>query len=178
MRALLVIAAAVLCTATPLHAQTDAAGAPARNAVYVELLGNGGLFSLNYDRRVGGEAALRIGAGAWSTDDLFLGDEATTGLVTLPVTASWLPGTGNGRPELGGGVLLGRRTRDEPFSDGSTASTFASLTAIVGYRYQPAARGWMFRVAFTPFWGFGDEETAYPERGFMPSIGLSGGYTF
>ncbi|HEU4562792.1 MAG TPA: hypothetical protein VFS20_33490 [Longimicrobium sp.] len=169
-------AVAMLWTVAPLYAQTEAAGA--RNAVYVELLGNGGVYSLNFDRRVGQEAALRIGVGAWSADDLFLGNEASSSLVTLPVTASWLPGTANGRPELGGGMLLGRRTRDEPFDGGSTSSTFASLTAILGYRYQPASGGWMFRVAFTPFWGFGGEDEAYPDRGFTPSAGVSGGYTF
>lgn len=167
---------ALLCAYTPLHAQSTAEGRPA-NAVYVELLGNGGLYSLNYDRRFADAVALRVGFASWTTDDLFLGEEAETDFISVPVTAAWLMGTGNRRIELGGGVLLGSKSREEAFGDGETSSSFVSLTGIVGYRYQPA-RGFMFRVALTPFFGLGNEDEAYPEDGFMPSGGVSVGYSF
>jgi hypothetical protein len=167
---------ALFCMCTPLHAQDPAAGGAA-NAVYVELLGNGGLYSLNYDRRFADAVALRVGFASWTTDDLFLGEEAETDFISVPVTAAWLMGTGNRRIELGGGVLVGTKSREEAFGDGETSSGFVSLTGIIGYRYQPA-RGFMFRVALTPFFGLGDEDEAYPEDGFMPSGGLSVGYSF
>lgn len=170
------VVVALLCACAPLHAQSGAEG-PAANAVYVELLGNGGLYSLNYDRRVADAVALRVGFGAWTADDLFLGEEAETSFITVPVTAAWLMGSGNRRIELGGGVLLGSRSREEAFGEGETSSSFVSLTGIVGYRYQPA-RGFMFRVALTPFFGLGDGDEAYPEDGFMPSVGISAGYAF
>lgn len=169
------LAAALLLAVHPCAGQDG--GAPALNSVFLEVLGNGGLYSVNYDRKLSDHAALRIGVGAWAADDLFLGGEARKELVTVPVAASWLFGTGRGRLEVGAGVLLGRQTQDVPFEDGSTSSAFASLTGTIGYRYQPAAPGFIFRAGFTPFLGLGGDE-AYPESGFMPSIGLSGGYTF
>lgn len=33
-------------------------------------------------------------------------------------------------------------------------------------------------VGVTPFYGFGEEDVAYPEKGFFPSFGLSLGYSF
>jgi hypothetical protein len=37
---------------------------------------------------------------------------------------------------------------------------------------QPAP-GFIFRAVLTPFYGFGGEQVAYPDRGFFPSFGLS-----
>ena len=178
MRSIAIITAALVCTAAQLHAQSEPEPRTAFNAVYLELLGNGGPFSINYDRRVGEDVAVRIGFASWTADDLFLGDEAETEIITVPVTVSWLPGTPSRGVELGGGVLLGNRKQDVPFEDGSTSSTFVSLTGIAGYRWQPADGGWTFRVGFTPFFGLGDSDVAYPERGFFPSGGVSVGYSF
>lgn len=178
MRSIAIITAALVCAATQLSAQSGAEPRTSENAVYLELLGNGGPFSINYDRRVGEDVAVRIGFASWTADDLFLGDEAKTELVTVPLTVSWLPGAPSRGIELGGGVLLGSRKQDEPFEDGSTSSTFVSLTGIVGYRWQPADGGWMFKIAFTPFFGLGDRDIAYPDRGFFPSAGASVGYSF
>lgn len=44
-----------------------------RNAAYVELLGNGGLYSFNYERAVRA-VRLRIGIASWTAEDLFGGD--------------------------------------------------------------------------------------------------------
>lgn len=174
-RSFTLITAALLCAGPALHAQT---GARAQNAVYVELGGNGGLYSVNFDRRMGDAFAVRVGIGTWTTEDLFLGDEAEVSIVSVPVTVSWVPAAANRGVEVGGGVLLGNRSREEAFEGGETSASFVSLTGILGYRYQPASGGFMFRVAFTPFFGLGDEDEAYPESGFMPSAGVSLGYTF
>lgn len=176
----LLAAALGLCV---FAASSAAQGAPPpgdvtpRNSVYVELLGNGGVYSFNYDRKLTDRVAVRIGAASWGVDDLFLGDEAAKRFVTVPVTASWLAGTGKSRVEVGGGVVFGRERQEVAFEDGSTSFAFTSLTGILGYRSQPLARGFMFRVGFTPFYGLGGED-AYPDSGFQFSLGLSGGYTF
>lgn len=175
MRSIVLITAALLCAGAPLHAQTETR---AQNAVYLELGGNGGLYSVNFDRRVADALAVRVGIATWSTEDLFLGDEAEVSIVSVPVTVSWVPAASSRGVEVGGGVLLGNRSREEPFEGGETSAGFVSLTGILGYRYQPADGGFMFRIAFTPFFGLGDEDEAYPEKGFMPSAGLSVGYTF
>jgi hypothetical protein len=175
MRSIVLIAAALLCAGAPLHAQTEAR---AQNAVYLELGGNGGLYSVNFDRRVADALAVRVGIATWTVEDLFLGDEAQVSIVSVPVTVSWVPAASNRGVEVGGGVLLGSRSREEAFEGGETSAGFVSLTGILGYRYQPASGGFMFRVAFTPFFGLGDEDEAYPDKGFFPSAGLSVGYTF
>lgn len=177
MKTSLIAAAALLSLAGTPTCAAQAEGAPPMNSVYLELLGNGGLYSVNYDRKLSDHAAVRIGVGAWTGDDLLLGSEAKKELVTVPIGAAWLFGSGRGRLEVGAGVLVGRQSQDIPFEDGSTSSGFASLTGTIGYRYQPATPGFVFRAGFTPFLGLGGDE-AYPESGFMPSIGLSGGYTF
>ena len=35
-----------------------------------------------------------------------------------------------------------------------------------------------FRASATPFYGFGNEDIAYPEKGLLPSLGISLGYVF
>jgi hypothetical protein len=146
-----------------------------RNNVYLELLGNGGLYSVNYERRFTERASFRGGLGHWTTEDWWSNAETT--ITSVPFGMSWLPGSGTRRLEVGGGLLVGRRGWKP--SPGTTAENegFASLTGVLGYRYQPVRSGWTFRAGFTPFFGFGDE-SAYPDRGFLPSLGVSGGYSF
>lgn len=174
---MLATAAVLLGASAAGPAGAQGGAPPARNSVFLELLGNGGAYSVNFDRRLSDGAAVRVGVATWTSDDLFGGEEARKTFVTVPVGASWLFGSGNSRVEVGAGVLVGRQTQDAPFEDGSTSTAIASLTGTAGYRYQRAAGGFLFRAGFTPFFGLGGDE-AYPDRGFMPSGGISAGYTF
>lgn len=150
-----------------------------QNAVYLELLGNGVLLSINYDRKLTDRFSLRAGTGSWGSEGTsWDGREVETTMVTVPLLANYLGGSGNGRLELGAGVLFGHRKREHTFGEPDDSYTFTSLTGVVGYRYQPSRRGLMFRVGATPFVGLGDPETAYPDKGLVPSIGVSGGYSF
>lgn len=162
----------------PLAAQeVHEAPATARSTLYLELGGNGGLFSLNADRRVGERLVLRVGVADWTTQGWT--SDRETSLTTVPITASHLFGTGSSRFELGGGLLAGRRTEEGGFwGEPRTSGRFASLTGIVGYRRQPEGRGFMYRISFTPFLGISGGEHAYPVSGFFPSAGLSVGYAF
>jgi hypothetical protein len=54
---------------SPCLAQPTAA--PARNAVFFELLGNGGLYSLNFERMLREDLGLRVGYASWSSPLLF-----------------------------------------------------------------------------------------------------------
>jgi hypothetical protein len=147
---------------------------PARNALYVELFGSGGLSSLNFERRAGA-ARLRAGYANWSSDDEF--GAGTTRYSTYPLTVSHLKGKGNHHLESGGGVTLGSRRFSSSFGD-SERSRFVTLTGLIGYRYQKPGAGFVFRALFTPMYGLGDEDTAYPDPGFFPSVGLSFGASF
>ncbi len=136
----------------------------AKNTFYVELLGNGLVYSVNYERFVGNDVAFRLGAGYISANDSgFYGS-----LFALPVTASYLGvRSGNHALELGGGAVVAS------YSGGKVkvidSDTGVAGTAIVGYRYAPTSGGFTFRVAFTPVFGAG---------GFLPWGGAAVGMLF
>jgi hypothetical protein len=169
----------VLALIAGLPAALPAQVSGPQNAAYVELLGNGGLLSINYDRKLSDRFSLRAGVGNWGSEGTGWDDrKVETTMTTVPLLANYLGGSGSGRLELGAGVLFGHRKRESSFSEPDVSYTFTSLTGVVGYRYQPSSRGLMFRAGATPILGLGDSDTAYPEKGLVPSIGLSAGYTF
>jgi hypothetical protein len=143
---------------------------PVRNAAYLELLGNGGLFSLNYERLVSEHAAVRVAASNWSAGDLWGGTSAVT---TALLMASHLNGEGSHKAELGAGILIGHRSAPP-----TSAGDFATLTGVIGYRYQSRSGGRVVRAGFTPFLGLTGGVSAYPDPGFLPSVGISLGYAF
>ncbi len=173
----------LLTTPCVLGAQEGAI--TARNGIYLELLGNGGLYSLNYDRLLSRRLSLRAGITHWTDPDEYRGSvfssSRRTTLTALPLMANYLVGRGNSRFEAGAGVLVGRQ-QDEHSRSGEattrTSTSFVTLTATAGYRYQRRTGGVIFRIGFTPFYGLNNEDDAYPDRGFFPSLGTSIGYGF
>ncbi|HUG36679.1 MAG TPA: hypothetical protein VML54_07000 [Candidatus Limnocylindrales bacterium] len=160
------------------HGQTPNSRAPAWNSIYLEVLGNGGLYSVNFERKVSDRIALRAGLASWSASSFFTDEERS--LTVLPLLASYLQGSGNHRAEVGAGFLVGRQTIEAAFSNASESSTIVNLTGALGYRYQRPHGGLVFRAGFTPFYSLSpsDEDTAYPDKGFFPSVGVSFGYAF
>lgn len=146
-----------------------------RNAVFFELLGNGGLYSFNYERMLTESLGLRVGYAVWN-GPILDGDHPDR-YATLPVTVSYLLGRGERKLELGGGVTFGQGTFDRN-SDSRRDFSFRSVTAIVGYRSQPPGRGYLFRVGATPFYSLDHGDAAYPDPGFTFSLGVSFGYRF
>jgi len=131
------------------------------------------VFSINYEREISDRIRARVGFGWWTSESFF--SDAETSLTTVPVTLAGLLGRGAHRLELGGGLTFGNREEENiPEASG----TFLSLTGLVGYRYHRPGPGFLFRAGFTPFYGFGDEDVAYPDKGFFPSLGISFGYAF
>ncbi len=63
------------------YGQTDASKA-SRNNAYLEVLGNGGLYSLNYERIVVEHFALRVGFASWKSQD-FLAQAIIIHLLSL-----------------------------------------------------------------------------------------------
>ena len=166
---LLLLVAVLLCPATSRAQSSD----EARNAVYLELAGSGGAFSVNYEREVVNGVLARVGFASWTNTSLF--SDVERSITSVPVTIAAVVGRGHHRLEIGGGVTLGKRGNEvsPESSDG-----FVSLTGLVGYRYEKPGRGFLFRAGATPFYGFGDEDVAYPEKGFFPSFGVSFGFGF
>lgn len=137
------------------------------NSVYLELLGNGLFYSINYDHRFSNHWGGRIGL-------MFIGGQSDQsndkiGVAILPVMANYFVGSGSHRLELGAGLIFaaagGTLENYGSFSGGG----LGGLTSTIGYRYQPAGGGFLFRVGATPFYSDGRAQL---------SGGLSLGYAF
>jgi hypothetical protein len=145
----------------------------AKNLVYVELLGNGGMYSVNYERMFGNVLSARIGGSytTFTTTDSKGGNLRGT-LITAPVLVNYLAGGQNHKFELGAGatiVYVSGSASDEKGVRSSGDGAGVLGTGVVGYRYSPADGGFVFRVGFTPLVGKG---------GFLPWGGISFGGTF
>lgn len=161
----LLIGLAVL-VALPCGAQSNLVAR--RNSLYFEGLGNGGLFSINYERMLTDGLSARVGFGSWPTVDFLALSEVGRGrITTVPIMLNVLRGSGRGRFELGAGLLVGKKD--------STA--FQTVTGTIGLRYL-AANGLLFRLGLTPFYGLNDESTAFPDKGFYTTAGISLGFSF
>ncbi|WKW13494.1 hypothetical protein Strain138_002817 [Pseudogemmatithrix spongiicola] len=168
---------AVLLALTAARAPL-AAQEPGRTVAYLELLGSGGPWSMNLERAIG-SWRMRGGFASWSTSDFW--SDVSTSYTTVPVTLSRVLGDGNHRLEIGGGVTLGGRSGGSSSSGifaSEESSRFVTLTGIFGYRYQKPGRGFVFRAGLIPLYGLGSPEIAYPDKGLLPSIGLSFGAAF
>lgn len=152
--------------ASPLFAQ-DEPPIPKPNGWYLELLGNGGLYSINYERKVRPKLVMRYGAANWTAEDLF--SDSETSVYSFPFTTSYLIGSAKHKFELGGGIVGGVR------KDESDRGLFLSLTGIAGYRYE-ADSGFLFRAGLTPFYGLTKGPSAYPDSGGTASAGVSFGF--
>lgn len=146
----------------------------AKNAVYLEIFGNGGPYSVNYERAITQKFLLRVGFASLSSSEDFGGESSKT---TIPVMINSLFGSGNHKLEAGAGVLLGseKYTGDETLTGRpESKETIFALTGVAGYRYQKPSGGLILRAGLTPFLNIGDSE--YPDFNF--SAGGSIGYAF
>lgn len=127
---------------------------PAPNSIYLEGLGAGILYSVNYERMVIDELGVRLGFGYTSVGGSVSSGSMTTSasasLLMIPITASYL-GIRSGKHalELGGGTTIA-------YASGSASGIGASASgagvlpygiAMVGYRLHPVDHaGFQFRV--------------------------------
>lgn len=167
--------ALAFATAVAVPAASLAAQDGADNVAYLELLGSGGPWSVNFERALGA-LHVRAGFANWSSDDSF--GAGTSSYTSVPVTVSFLRGRGRHRFESGGGVTVGRESFRSSFGSGNESSQFTTITGIIGYRYQKPEGGFVFRAVVVPMYGLGNAESAYPDKGFFPSAGLSFGLAF
>jgi hypothetical protein len=167
-------------TMPPSSVQTaDSFAGTAKNFVFVEALGSGGIYSINYDRLFSPTWAVRIGFSALSPtiSNLEAGVATLTQLrlTTIPITSAYIVNFPESphHIELGGGitVLLGSLSVDVS----NAGYTFTSLNGAAGqllaaYRFQPKDGGFSLRAAFTPLY------VAVP--GLPPIAFLWGGLSF
>jgi len=134
----------VLLLHLPLEAQSSSAQFK-NNQVYLELGGCGYTYTINYERFVTDNFTLRGGIGItpgwWFVDGTF---------IAIPVTGSYLVGSGFSKLELGLGAtyMSVRDLKAFGFSLGS--SSLIVIDGIIGYRGGRPNGGFIFRIAFNP----------------------------
>lgn len=132
--------------------------------VFLELGGNAGIISLNYDRRFGaGDNGFggRIGIGCGVVPNHMFGDA----VLTVPVAVNYLAGEGPHYLEAGAGFTFGESAFGGKYrTDGKAVHFVPSL----GYRYQRATGGFTFRAMASP----------HILGTVRPSGGISVGYHF
>ncbi len=159
---------------SPLEAQAQTRGrvatsAPiAKNFVHGELLGSGGLYSLNYERRFAQRWTVRVGFSAYNGEPEVFEDDYVT-LVLFPVMVNALIPGGNHNLELGAGPVLGYASARSQDYGSLDEFGIGNVSANIAYRYQPTSGGFSFRAGILPNYS-GDSINIWPS--------LSVGYTF
>ncbi len=166
----------------------------AKNTVYVEAAGNGGIYSVNYDRLVTRNISVRAGVSYYKTRFLDASSIYTSIYsITIPLSASYLfnfAGTPS-NIELGiGSTVFITTILDEGIDYVSGVNVSLSRTGysamgipIIGYRLQPQLGGFNFRAIITPFIPI-TTSTIEPRNSAFSLLsgrfywGLSFGYTF
>jgi len=137
-------------------------GAPversAQNSVYIEGLGPGLFYSLNYDRTFG-DFAGRVGFSYISVGASTNSSEGHASLTTIPLTLSYI-GIGSKKNifELGAGATIvhaGAGFSSLGADSQSSSTTFLLGDLIFGYRLQPPDGGFMLRTGLSPIYGHG-----------------------
>jgi hypothetical protein len=143
-----------------------------KNALFVELFGSAGTYSINYERFIGDFSA-RLG---FSYLGFSPNSSTSVSLFAFPLTFGYLGIHGGSHHlDLGLGAMLIVGSIGKTSTSGASAASwgaFATGTAIIGYRYAPLRGGFMFRAAFTPMFAF------FGRVGFQPWGGLAFGYVF
>jgi hypothetical protein len=145
----------------------------AENSIFLELLGNGGLYSINYEHLFADSGfGARVGFSYFGISAADSTSSASVSLITVPVLANYYIGGVNHKLQLGLGVtIVYLSAASGAFGAGYTSGSGAGVagTGVIGYRYLPHDGGFDFGVGFTPLFGAG---------GFAPFGGIHGGYLF
>jgi hypothetical protein len=129
---------------------------------YLEVMGSGGVASLNFEHLVSEKVAVRVGIGSglgWFEEQ-----------VVAPATVSYLLGDRNSFLEFGAGMAF-VALPDDPVADDllyDNPDSHVAAAGIVGYRYQ-GDWGLFMRLAFTPL---------VNEEGLVAMGGAALGYSF
>ncbi len=116
----------------------------------MELLGNGFLYSVNFERYFGENISVRVGgmtfSGTGTAED---GSTARAGIAIFPVLANYLIGSDSHKLEFGAGPLfLYASIQSDEL--GNISGFGVGATARLGYVYLPADEGFNFRLVYNP----------------------------
>ena len=136
------------------------------NSFYLELVGSGGLYSVNYDRLFTENLGARIGFMYFTSD--WFGFFNDVELIVIPATLNLLVGSGKHKFELGAGPVFLSVSMGF-FGSYPVSGSGVGWTGTIGYRFQQNDGGFMWRIGFTPFMAGGE---------FFPYGGISLGFSF
>jgi hypothetical protein len=159
--------------ASPSFAPPPISDPRAHNAVFAELLGNGLIYSINFEHFIWPiPIGIRAGASFFTYSVSDVSGSGNLTLLTFPVTASYYWGTLRHKLQLGLGatLLYTSASSDSTGTSYGSSGLAIAATAIIGYRYLPVGRGFTFGGGFTPL--------LRASRGFLPWGGLNAGYIF
>jgi hypothetical protein len=135
-----------------------------KNHLFIELFGNGLVYSVNYERTLPRTFTARIGVGAaWES-------------VFVPVTFGKVFGHRNNHIEVGIG-----NTANIYQSKSSHQTEIALIaTGLVGYRHTSEKKPLVFRLGFTPWYVYSDlaPNTSQDRAHLVLWGGISAGYVF
>jgi hypothetical protein len=169
--AILLVALIILGSVSSMSCQEQPDASYKHNAIYAELLGQGILYSINYDYLLANNLSLRAGFSSFSLPLLFFdGDVSFTG---YPMSINYLIGGENSKLEIGAGIMPGKlsHTGHDVFfgADPCWDETIVWGTGSLGYRYQQRDGGLLFRIGLTPFFYSG---TATLSGGLSLGVGF------
>jgi hypothetical protein len=181
--AVLSLAVCLVCGLAP---SAQAYEREALNSVFVEGLGPGTIWSINYERMIIDDLGVRAGFSYMSWGAYGSGSGGSATYLTFPVQASYT-GLGNGRHSLevsAGFTVVYTSAAVSSMgvsASGSGASAFGTIG--IGYRFHPLTTGFHFRVGlggllgpgFGAWYGDAGELDAF---GILPWGYMSFGATF
>jgi hypothetical protein len=137
----------------------------ANNALYVELLGAGLFYSINYDRTFGDFAA-RVGVGYFSVSAYDYSSDgsrrdAHASFLSIPLSVTYVGLASRNKThifELGIGLTIlhaGAGANSFYVDDQRDSRTIVIGTGTLGYRLQPADGGFFLRAGINPLLGYG-----------------------
>jgi hypothetical protein len=140
----------------------------AENAVFLEIGGNGLIYSVNYEHLFGdSDFSLRGGFSYLSLGASGGGASAKATFMTFPILANYYIGGKNNKLEIGAGATMVYAA-----TSAGTSTSFASVSGLVpaptmavGYRYIPAKGGFTFFIGFTPLILPGADRPIWPWAG-------------
>jgi hypothetical protein len=156
-------------TPPPPDTETQAA-----NVIFAEALGNGLLYSVNYERLFHEwNVGLRAGGSFFTYAVSKYGKAGNLTIVSFPMVASYYFTWGTHSLQLGlGATLLHTQVATDSQGleyGGERAGTALAPTGVVGYRYLPRKSGVSFGIGFTPL---------LRASKFLPWGGATIGYAF
>ena len=139
----------------------------AENSLYVELLGNGLLYSINFDHMITEDVSARAGFEYLSFSGTDTNPESESngagvklGFYLVPATLNFFVAShdngkvGSSKLELGAGplFLFVTGTGTGTLAGKNVSGSLIGAAGTIGYRYQPYDGGFVFRIGFTPIY--------------------------